>query len=674
MIAAGMISGSVSAKDLYIAANGNDSNSGIAESQPRATLTSLNDIIEQGDIIHVKGMIDITNEIALGDGAQDKNSTWGHYISYQGGNHNGFYINGSNTAVDGKISPWKEITITGENPSEDGFDGGEATRIFYVRGDNKVNTVKFKNLTFRNGLAPKEGAGALFIHDNGWVEVENCIFEDNHLDYTVLTEETHSSGNIKLKNSKSERGGAINFQFGKLTVTDSKFYNNHNRRGGALIATGGTLKVTRCEFEGNGAEVDGKYLDDSRGGAVHLWPLNTEITATFDHCDFVGNTTWNNSGALYMQSNTDSSNLLDAVFTNCSFIQNATIDGQGGAVMINNGENYSSKEDKLKNIYATFANCSFLFNEAKSEAGGIYLNGGIAKDELRLVNCTLAKNVTKGNAGHGAGYCEGIANDTYKPEDTDRYFYNCLLEQNEAPGASDGKGEYSDLLTFGYFTTSNSYYGRIMFTKVTEQDFYDGLASFGIDRENVWHADHTGNFGDEKNTFVLTEEALNGYEWSGGTFKFVTLADDDELLTKGSPEYLAMEPRKVTAPNGKEFTIQGYDISKSDQMGFKRPEGTCAVGSMEASTSVTDEYYDGRDFPYLAEVGAGIQTVNYDKSNMTYEDGIVIAEGALITVYNISGIPVASGINQVSMRNFAGGIYIVRATGGNVDSTIKIAL
>ncbi len=678
MIAASMVSGNLSAKDLYISADGNDSNSGIEESQPRATLTSLNDIIAEGDVIHVKGMIDMTKEIPLGDGVQDKNSTWGHYISYNNGNHNGFYINGSNTTIDGKLTPWKQITITGEDPAEDGFDGKDAMRIFYVRGDNNKTTVTFKNLTLRNGLAPKEGAGAIFIHDNGWVEVENCIFEENHLDYTPLTETEHSSGNTQLKSSNSERGGAIYAQTGRLTVTDSKFYNNHNRRGGALIVTGGTVKVTRCEFEGNGADIDGKYLDDSRGGAVHLWPLNTEIAATFDHCNFIGNTTWNSSGALFLQSNTDGSSLLDAVFTNCSFIQNRTVDGQGGAVVVNNGDNYGAKDDKLKNIYATFANCSFLFNESKSEGGAMFMTGGIQNDELRLVNCTMAKNSTKGNAGHGAGYSEGIANDTYKPEVTDRYFFNCLFEQNEAPAASSNKGEYSDLLTYSYFSTSHSYYGRMMFTKLTEQDFWDGLAANGYSQDNVWHGEHNGNFGDESHVFVLSDDAINGYDWSGGSFKFMTLGAEDELLTKGNPDYLTLEARKVSAPNGKEYTLQGYDISESDQMGFERPQGTCAVGAMEVSTDDVADYYDGRDFPYLSEDGTGstatVAVITDINSAISYKDGIVTAESANVAVYNISGVKVATGYNTLSLKNLPGGVYIVNAIGANGSTSIKVVL
>ncbi|MCM1036329.1 MAG: T9SS type A sorting domain-containing protein [Bacteroides sp.] len=670
MIAMGLVSGSASAKDIYIAATGNDANSGLSAVEARATLTSLNDIIAEGDVIHVSGIIDLTKEIALSDGIEDKNATWGHYISYNGGKHNGFFINGSNTTVAGKLTPWKNITITGEDPAQDGFDGGSAMRLFYVRGDNNKTTVTFKNLTLKNGIAPGEGGGAIFIHDNGWVEIENCIFDNNHLDLTVLTEDENNGSTI-LKSPQSERGGAILFQTGRLTITDSKFTGNLNRRGGAICANGGKLTVKRTRFEGNGADVDGKYVDNTYGGAIALWPLNETIAANFDHCDFIGNTTWNGAGALYILSNTDSSNLLDAVFTNCSFIRNSTVNGQGGAAIVANCDNYGAKDDKLKNIFVTFANTSFLYNESRTDGGAIYFNGGIgndlARDEFCMVNCTLAKNSTKGNAGHGAGYCESIANNTFKPEDADRNFYNCIVEQNEAPGASEGKGEYSDLLMYGYLLTDASYYGRIMFSKIAEPDFWSYLDNNGM-KDNVTHADHTGNFGDEKNVFLLSDEALGGYDNSLGYFTFVTLDAGAEQLEKGNTKYLKREQRTVTAANGKAFTLQGYDIAESDQMGFKRPEGKCAMGAMEASTDDVLDYYDFRDFPYMGTETDGIADVAAATTALTYAQGIATAHGERISVYNISGTTVAAGNDMVDVSRLPKGVYIIKA--GNASLKI----
>ena len=157
----------------------------------------------------------------------------------------------------------------------------------------------------------------------------------------------------------------------------------------------------------------------------------------------------------------------------------------------------------------------------------------------------------------------------------------------------------------------------------------------------------------------------------------MTLGAEDELLTKGNPEYLTMASRKVAAPNGKEFTLQGYDISDSDQMGFKRPEGKCAVGAMEASTDAVADYYDGRDFPYISDDGGqtNVMTViSANENGISFDNGVVTAESSEIAVYNISGVKVATGHDTLSLKNLPGGVYIVNAIGANANTSIKVIL
>ena len=674
-----LMSGTMNAKDLYIAANGNDNNSGTEASAPRATLTGLNALIEEGDVIHVSGMIDMTKEIELTDGIKDKSQTWGHWFTTPDGRQTGFYINGSNTPED---SPWKNITIEGTDASTDGFDGKEATRLFYVRGDNNKMTVKFKNLSLINGLCPGEGAGAIFIHDNGFVEVENCIFDNHHLDYSVLTTED-KEGTTILKNPSSERGGAILFQTGRLSVKDSEFTNNKNRRGGAICANGGYLTVYNTNFSNNGAAdlaaFPGAYLDNTRGGAVCLWPLNDQLHATFDHCNFIDNTVWNMAGGVYLYNNTDGGNLLDALFTNCAFIGNQSIDGNAGAIHINNGENLGSKDDKTKNIIATFANCSVFNNHAKNQAGGIYLWGGLRGDVLRMVNCTVANNSTDGNAGHGAGYTEEVQN-TFTPEDVDRYFYNCVFEYNNAPSASAGAGEYCDLTTrLAYQNIDASHFGRIVYLGGNSDDFLAALNN-GQGYETLTFNTSVGNFGAEENTFLIPEENLNYYDYSNGNLPFVAFNAGSEALTRGNAAHLTLEASTIAASNGNEFAVHGYDISKADQAGFPRPEGQCAIGAMEATLetlldeSEGESYFNGKTLPYLGGNESGVKAIGNDSLAVKYANGAINAEGAVLNVYSLTGVNVASGKNSVNVSRLAKGVYVVAISNGNAVKTVKIAL
>lgn len=682
MIAVGLVSGSVSAKDIYIAADGNDSNSGLSASSPRATLTSLNDIIEAGDIVHVSGMIDLTKEMDLTDGQVDNKQTWGHWFTDGAGKQSGFYLNGSNNPSN---SPWKNITFVGEDPAKDGFDGKEKTRHFYVRGDNKNTTVTFKNLSLINGLSPMEGAGSIFIHDNGFVEIDNCVFDNNHTDFAPLYV---ADGETSIKGTNSERGGAINMQTGHLTISNSTFTNNIARRGGAFCVTGGQVKVTNTNFTGNGGAnipgFDSYLLDNTRGGAVCLWPLNVELHASFDHCNFIENSVWNMGGAMLLHSNSAGCNLLDVVVTNSAFIGNESVNGQAGAIMFHNEANMGNSDDKCKNIIFTIANSSIFENKAKVEGGAIYLNGGLKGDVLRMVNCTMANNITSGNAGHGGGLTEKENNETFTPDNVDRYFYNCLFEHNTAPTASNGAGEYADFTTkLGYQYSHNTHIGRVVGQGISQEDFFAALNN-GEGSETFTFNTSVGNIGDEENTFIIPDENLNYYQFSYGNLPFINLNEGSEALTRGDVAYLKMDPYKVKSTSGKEFNVQGYDISATDQAGFKRPEGSCTIGAMEATLedmvddSTGDSYFNGKPLPYIedneqAGITSPVISGEGNVCDINVTNNVITATGAIIELYNISGGKIATSTETINISQLASGLYIVRASVGGASKSIKIA-
>lgn len=681
MMLAGMITGQADAKDVYVASDGNDSNSGLSASEPRATLTSLNDILEEGDVINVSGILDMTKEMALTDGQTDWKQTWGHWFTNTNGSQTGFYINGANEPAN---TPWRGITIQGSNPESDGFDGKDQTRLFLVRGNNKHQTVTFKNLKFMNGLCPGEGAGAIFVTDNAYVDVDNCVFTNNHHNYTNLTVD----GNV-LKTFNSERGGAINMQTGKLNIANSEFDGNVNRRGGAILASGGSLTVYNTRFHDNGASdlpgFEGKYMDDTKGGAICLWPLHTALNATFDHCSFNNNTVWNMGGAAFLYNNVGGGHMLDAVFTNCDFIGNRSVNGNSGAVLINNAEQAGNNDNRAKNIRVSFANCSFFENMAKQDGGAIYLWGGAKNDVVRLVNCTIANNSTEGNAGHGGGYAERVCTSgggNFTPDDVDRYIYNCLFEYNQAPNAADGQGEYSDIMTaFGYINMDYCHVGRIVSIGISQEDF---IASLNNGEGAVRLTANTSNekFGDELNTFVIPEDNLNYYQYSQGCLPFIALNEGHELLSAGNREYLVLSPSTFTTPGGTVKNLSGFDITASDQAGFNRPENTCAIGAVEATMeqllddSDGPSYFEGKDLPYISgeQPGfSGIVSIVEDVAlTVDYSDNILTSQGATIEVFNISGMKLLSGIDSVDVNKLASGIYIAKIVNGGKVKSLKV--
>lgn len=89
------------------------------------------------------------------------------------------------------------------------------------------------------------------------------------------------------------------------------------------------------------------------------------------------------------------------------------------------------------------------------------------------------------------------------------------------------------------------------------------------------------------------------------------------------------------------------------------------------SQGIEDSYLlsDVKSFTFTENGTSGIESVT---DNVTYEfhDNVFTCEGQVITVYNLSGLKVASGSNSVSLESLDRGIYIVN-TGNRAIKVMK---
>lgn len=660
----GFISGNIEAKDVYVSAKGNDTNSGLSADSPRKTLTNLTSILEAGDVIHISGFIKIMDEKPLAGDLLASDAVGGHY--WVNGNHNGFLLTSK-----GETSPWKDLTFVGEDPDSDGFDGESQTRLFHIKSegaDKRFYT--FKNLGFENGTSPQEGGAGLFIHDHAVVNIENCRFVHNQFDLTKLK----ISGDHWDTNGAAERGGAIYFQFGELNIKDSYFENNIAKRGGAILQNGGEMTLSGCTFDGNDLFTDptggDTRLDNTWGGALYIWSLHTAIKCTIDRCLILNNTVWNRGGGMVVYSNVDSAHLMDVTISNSYFMGNKCIDGQGGCLAICNTENLGSKDDRLKNMHVKILNTTFYANESKSEGAGILLWGGIEGDTFTMTNCTVYGNTIVGegrNAGHGCGYKD--MNDkqgAYTPDRVKKSFYNCIFENNTVPAASDGVGEYSDFWTSSIedYTIENCYIGRLGGTLDAELFPNNTIEYMGSLIGNE----------EEDPQLMENEDYLETFN-----MHVVPLADESPLRIYGNTDWLETADFTVTALNKTNtFTVTGYDISATDQLGVKRAldtEGSCVIGACEATLELLDEAIENG-----GEIPTGIiKITNNDTTISVVGDKNEIraigegAERATISLMNMSGATVVKGIAQVTISSLPQGVYIVKVQVGGKVAIQKIA-
>jgi len=382
----------VLAKDYYLATSGNDANNGESAATALATLGAAVAKLQAGDVLHVSGIIKVSETAAFahkkGDG----------------------------------------VTIIGSNNANDGFDGQNQALIINPN-DSKVI---FKNLTFKNGynaVADKNlGGGAIWGQASDF-EVDNCVFVSNKANATLTP------------------GGAIGLVKGNLKVTNSSFSENTSRGGGAVYAKGATkVELVGNHFTNNNAFIEGALPtqgDATDGGAVWLRD-NAEIVIRLN--EFAGNTAHRAGGALSMDGSNGNTTIEANAFINNwtggrdeAFTPGGDIDDNGrfkkafgGAVQIHVG-------GAADNTKFNFFSNTFAQNNTVSSGGAVNIGGNKAV-QLNFVNNTITDNTTLSTIGAGAGLCLCAENES---KSFDINIVNCIIEGNKSV---TNAGQMSDLV------------------------------------------------------------------------------------------------------------------------------------------------------------------------------------------------------------------------------------
>lgn len=608
---------SLSAKDLYVASaenGGAAENDGLTPETPVAYLSQLNSVIEAGDVIHVNGMIMMSQ-----DPNQKPDRTSG-YVHQQAGakGHQGFVIMGG---------AWQNITMIGEG-LQSGFDSEHKGRLFRLNGGGNLT---FKNLTFQNGRdLINDGGNGFWIGGNLVATFEDCKFMFNtvaHANPDSPTDYADSNG----------RGGAIHKnEIGDVNLYNCTFTGNENREGNAINWCGGKLVAVGCSFMGNTTKINGT------GGAIKFWCLvaGKPIQATIEHCLFMGNSS-GNGGAIAINETADRDDAgNDITIKDCSFIANSAT--MCGGLLINNIA--PKNTSKVKVLNSTFA-----YNQAINDGAAINLRAASKNSEFTMVNCTVVDNITQGNGGHGAGLL--ITNDATNPKtNCTKRIYNCLFQGNYA--VDGGKMTTSDLtlrdaMAEGEFEAYNTYFGRLTNNPILDGAAINCTVNYmpGSTKDMDWDIHNASGLSDDASIY-----APKRY--------IVPFIDENAPgLTFGNAEYLT------------QFGIT------TDQMGNPRKitGNSCAVGSLEMTEAEMDADSKPWD-PTLTSIAN--TTEDKDQIEIYVRNGeIVVGTGnndANIQLYNMNGSILKATTGSMEITDINSGFYIVKAVLNNQISVKKI--
>ncbi|GHT88981.1 hypothetical protein FACS189474_5160 [Bacteroidia bacterium] len=271
-----LVSGEIiQGKNVYLSATGKDTNTGLEEGSPVATVTKAFSLCSDQDVVVINGTIDLSKEL---------------------------------TASDGFVFPDIQLTLDGKDKSVSGFTGNEKMRVFTIPSGTKP--VVIKNLTLSGGTS-SVSEGALLSVENAEVRFENCDFTNTE------GKRSSSDGTVYLKNARN------------ASFTACVFSNNKVKQGGGLFIDGGSVKVIDSRIENNNLNYSG-----SAGGAVYVQNCTDLL---LKNTILKNNTTMNDGSGIYLAENNKVANLISTVrIESCLVANNTSSSGVGAGLYFNN--------------------------------------------------------------------------------------------------------------------------------------------------------------------------------------------------------------------------------------------------------------------------------------------------------------------------------------------------
>ncbi len=297
--------------------------------------------------------------------------------------------------------------IAGDDDDEFSNVSDNAFQVITANGTD--STAILDGFTITRGYFGEnvDGRGAGVLCESGSPTINNCVIEMN----------------------RAHTGSGMYIDGGSPALTNCHFLNNTNADpgvssgdGGGLVIRDGTVSLVACEFMGNGTS--------GNGGAIYM---RGDVLLILENCGFTENEAVESGGGLYAENGVVEANgcvfsgnrgrevdqppnfgggasfvFGSATLTDCTFNGNLADDGAGLAASITG-------------IQVTLEGCVFDGNVATKDGGGLLIDSS----SPTLVNCEFINNVS---ADHGGGvYAVDQFGSQMKP-----VFQSCLFQGNSA--------------------------------------------------------------------------------------------------------------------------------------------------------------------------------------------------------------------------------------------------